>query len=377
MLAKVAVVLLVVSASEAVRTGVQSTSSTKAYDEFRRQFGVERPNADAKSYMARVALFERRREEVRKHNARPGITWFAAVNKFADYSPSEFEALLGQRHRGGVSSPSSSFLQLRPSAALALSVDWSSNLSSNINKMAKNQGGCGSCWAVAAAGAIEAHLEIAGYPAAEVSYEQLVDCTPNLLECGGQGGCKGATCELAFQYIKEHGIVAMGDYKGYQHGGDGTCKPQSAPMLSLTGYVQLPANKYQPLAEALATKGPVVVSADASGWGAYSKGVFNECEKDAVINHAILAMGYGTDSELKKDFFLIRNSWGADWGEKGFIRIERHTDENAYCGTDHKPLDGVGCKGGPATLKVCGMCGILADSAHPTDVQLYSKQAKA
>merc|ERR1712129_575737 len=126
----------------------------------------------------------------------------------------------------------------------------------------------------------------------------------------------------------------------------------------------------QPMLEALATHGPVVVSADAGPWGSYSSGVFDSCKKDAVINHAILAMGYGTDSGLGKDYWLIRNSWGPQWGEGGYIRLLRHSEEGAFCGPDKKPLDGVGCKGGPATLPVCGMCGILSDSAYPTGVKV-------
>lgn len=67
---------------------------------------------------------------------------------------------------------------------------------------------------------------------------------------------------------------------------------------------------------------------------------------------------------------LIRNSWGPRWGEDGFIRLLRHKDGERYCGVDRHPEVGVGCKGGPRTLPVCGMCGILSDSAYPTGVEI-------
>jgi len=371
---KASVLAAVLSVSDASR----SSSSMKMYEDFRRQFGVERREQDEVSYLARVALFEQRQAEVARHNAQPGIAWEKAINKFSDYTPEEFTVLLGHRplrraaEEPAAAAPSASFLQLRPKAPLSASVDWQAKLTSNISKVAKNQGGCGSCWAVASAGALETHAEAKLGKGAAVSYEQLVSCTPNPQECGGQGGCKGATAELALEYVKEHGVVAQGEYKGYQSGGDEQCHQPSAKFLTISGYTRLPENKMQPLMEALSKDGPVVVSASASMWGAYSKGVFDGCQKDSIINHAILAMGYGKDDKLNKAFWLIRNSWGPDWGEGGYIRLLRHEEENAYCGTDHKPADGVACKNDegkyPAEMKVCGMCGILSDSAYPTGV---------
>jgi len=373
---RASVIAAALSVTEATRA---SSQSARAYEDFRRQFGVERESEqDEASYLARVALFQQRREEVERHNAQPGISWEKAVNKFADYTPSEFAALLGHRplpRHAERQQPAAaaSFLQLKPKAPLEASVDWHMKLQSNISKLAKDQGGCGSCWAVASAGALETHAEAKLGKAHAISYEQLVDCTENKKECGGKGGCEGATAELALQYVKEHGVVAKADYKGYQSGGDKKCHQPSSAFLTTTGYERLPTNKMQPLLEALATHGPVVVSADASAWSAYSSGVFDGCEKDAVINHAILAMGYGKDEKLNKKFLLIRNSWGPDWGENGYIRLLRHEEEDAYCGIDHNPAAGVACKKDdgkyPATMRVCGMCGITSDSAYPTGVK--------
>ena len=65
---------------------------------------------------------------------------------------------------------------------------------------------------------------------------------------------------------------------------------------------------------------------------------------------------------------LVRNSWSAGWGEKGYIRIARYGDtpQGEPCGEDKTPGDGDGCSGGPSTIKVCGQCGILSDSSYPT-----------
>ena len=69
-------------------------------------------------------------------------------------------------------------------------------------------------------------------------------------------------------------------------------------------------------------QGPVSVSVDASGWHHYSGGLFTGPCEDSLPHHAVLAVGYGTDA-AGTDYWLVKNSWGAGWGEQGYIRMER------------------------------------------------------
>ncbi|CAJ1363006.1 unnamed protein product [Effrenium voratum] len=288
-----------------------------------------------------------------------GITWTAAVNVFADYSDAEFKALLGHRRLGKwwEASPMGSLQQAsvvrREGQDLAASVDWRQNLVST--NYVKQQGACGSCWAVAAAGALEIHAEIAmkkekkhsSQVPRNVSFKQLVDCTPNPEHCGGDGGCQGATSELAFEYASRHGLHDAKHYSGNINRGE-DCKAaskKSPPYMQLHGYVRLETNKLKPLMEALANVGPVSVSVDAADWNMYGGGIFNDCKRDSIVNHAVLAVGYGHDPKSGLNYWLIRNSWGRDWGEQGFVRLQRHDGDDSdwdagYCGFD---TDRAGC----------------------------------
>jgi len=249
----------------------------------------------------------------------------------------------------------------------------------------RNQGSCGSCWAISSSTVLRAHAEL--YQKDRTfSTQQIVECTANPNECGGKGGCEGATAELAMDYAL---MVSMATEEQHLYEGkDRTCAKHMQPLnkssraesvsfsevavhggggasFGMTGWKRLAENKLAPLMEAVYEKGPVVISVSATdAWSMYSSGIMPACEKGAVINHAVVLVGYG---KAEHPFWIIQNSWSDAWGEGGFIRLFRHTDqeEDKYCGWDEKPADGTGCKGGPAKVYVCGSCGILYDSVVP------------
>ena len=88
--------------------------------------------------------------------------------------------------------------------------------------------------------------------------------------------------------------------------------------------------------------------------------MFN-CGQYGNVDHAVQLVGYGTEGGA--DYFLVRNSWGASWGEGGYIKLARIASGAQQCGTDTNPLSGNGCKNGAKTQKVCGACGMLSDSS--------------
>jgi len=154
-------------------------------------------------------------------------------------------------------------------------------------------------------------------------------------------------------------------YTSY-YGVESTCNVPilARPKVKLSGFVRLGENNYLDLLNAVATVGPIAISVDASNWHAYNGGIFDGCDHvTSDINHVVVLVGYGEDNGQK--YWLVRNSWSAAWGEAGFIRIKRDSNDESNCQIDNTPQDGSGCTGGPATVTSCGTCGILYDSAYP------------
>eukprot|EP00747_Dinoflagellata_sp_TGD_P163032 gnl/TRDRNA2_/TRDRNA2_181299_c0_seq1.p1 gnl/TRDRNA2_/TRDRNA2_181299_c0~~gnl/TRDRNA2_/TRDRNA2_181299_c0_seq1.p1 ORF type:complete len:404 (-),score=61.73 gnl/TRDRNA2_/TRDRNA2_181299_c0_seq1:165-1376(-) len=350
-------------------------------------------------YSARRQFYHKHAAEVHALNRRPGKMWSASLNHLADWSDSELRSLRGRkgpRIEDPGSSTGTSLLQ--SNVEVPEEKDWSKL---KILSRAPDQGPCGSCWAVATTRMLAAHSEIyMGANSRNFSTQELVDCVPNPHSCGGQGGCEGATVTLAMNYVSQHGVNFIKDY-GYT-GKTQKCRAvhdvalANAKTLSndevvspgihlstdaavgtqgvhfgMQAWERLPVNKEMPMLVAL-THGPVAVSIAASGWSFYESGIFDDCPKDIVLDHAVLLVGYGKDKLKGKTtkYWKIQNSWGPEWGEaQGTMRILRHDSEEAYCGIDNDPQAGSGCEGGPKEITVCGSCGIINEGV----VSYFSK----
>lgn len=345
--------------------------ATKQFDDFVAAYGRNyRKGSD--EYDQRRAIFTKHLTQVEKHNQRPDKSWTAAINEYSDWTHQEQAQLYGWRHVGTSSNGGNLkgsdllFGQMQVSTGrLTEKVEWQGKLNSLDNVV--NQGACGSCWAVATSVMLGARYESQLNVTRSFSMQELVSCTPNPQSCGGTGGCQGATVELAMAYVTENGLVTDED-EPYV-GRDQPCKSsllqskQDSKSL-IASWQTLPKNKAQPLMLAL-LDGPVAVSAAANGWMGYSAGVFDSCSRDTVINHAVVCTGYGRDVAVGKNYWNIRNSWGADWGDHGHIRLLRHEsvkEDDEFCGTDADPGEGIECKPYPESVEVCGMCGVLYDS---------------
>jgi len=139
--------------------------------------------------------------------------------------------------------------------------------------------------------------------------------------------------QLAYDYIKaNHGIDTEASYP--YEARDRTCRFKAANVgATITGYEVLRSGDEAALVDALASVGPIAIAIDAShmSFQFYDSGVYVErnCGNgDYDLDHAVLAVGYG--SENGADYFLVKNSWGTSWGQKGYIKMARN--RNNQCG---------------------------------------------
>jgi len=323
--------------------------------------------------LLRAPIFSSNLARILAQNAkydRNESSWYAAVNPYTDLTNAEFRA---QRTSKDLSIPPEAHLAGRaptfttPLKDLPARIDWREFKSAKVVTPVKNQGQCGSCWAFSAAEALEsAYALAAGTDAPVLSSQQIVSCAPNPKKCGGTGGCAGSTQPLAFNYTEMAGLSLDKDYPYTQM--TGTCEPTKIkPFVQNAGYVVLPTNNYTAVMSAVATVAPLAISiaAGTKNFQHYGGGVYDgDC--GWVQDHAVGLVGYGTDNG--KDYWIVRNSWTAGWGEAGYMRLRRYGEGKEPCGMDTKPGDGSACEGDTKPVKYCGKCAVLSGTSYPIGV---------
>ncbi|MGE8337781.1 C1 family peptidase [Pseudomonas laurylsulfatiphila] len=196
------------------------------------------------------------------------------------------------------------------------SVDWRTR---GAVTSVKQLGTCGSGYAFSAVGALEGALFLETEKLVELSAQQILDCSS---EQGNQG-CDGGLMDYTYDYVKQNGIQSE-EYYPYT-GGGGRCDAGviRAVAANTVTYTNLPAGDEEALRQAVA-KAPVSAAIDASdNFQNYAGGVLNDdsCNEDD-LNYAVLIVGYGTEDG--EDYWLVKNSRGAEWGEGGYIKMSRN-----------------------------------------------------
>uniref|UniRef100_A0A671VIM1 Cathepsin S n=1 Tax=Sparus aurata TaxID=8175 RepID=A0A671VIM1_SPAAU len=207
-------------------------------------------------------------------------------------------------------------------AAVPDSIDWREK--GYVTKV-KDQGAHRSCWAFSAVGALEGQLFKKTGKLVDLSPQNLVDCssTPKYGNLGSDGGW----VDSAFQYVIDN--QGINSEASYPYTGRCHCN-SSDRAANCSDYIRLPEGDEEALKQALGTIGPISVAVDSSRleFIFYKRGVYSDAYCTKNLDHAMLAVGYGTLNG--QDYWLVKNSWGTNWGEEGYIRMARN--KNDQCG---------------------------------------------
>ncbi|KAJ3709009.1 hypothetical protein LUZ61_012714 [Rhynchospora tenuis] len=243
------------------------------------------------------------------------------LNKFADLSNDEFKAkylrkinvnrrankkagMDGKRKYGNCEAP--------------WSLDWRKR---GAVTGVKDQGNCGSCWAFSSTGAMEGINSIATGELISLSEQELVDCDTT------NDGCDGGYMDYAFEWVVSNGGIDSETNYPYT-GTDGTCNIQKEEIkvVTIDGYEDVAENDEALLCAVV--KQPISVGIDASSldFQLYTGGIYDgDCSSNPDdIDHAVLIVGYGTENGVP--YWIVKNSWGTNWGMQGYIYIERNSN---------------------------------------------------
>ncbi|CAL9030313.1 unnamed protein product [Prunus brigantina] len=308
-----------------IHRGMSQITSVNISQEFERwMIEHERTYPNNSEKERRFGIFRTRFESIKLFNTQQeGKTssFKKGINMFSDMTAEEFLSIYASCHNDDPSKYISSFgvdstyvaeddyADIPP-----VSIDWRDE---KLVTPVKNQGHCGSCWAFAAVAAVEGSMAWNYGINTSLSEQQILDCS------GNADGCKGGFTAAAFDYVIRNGGLNSEANYGYV-AKQGTCDSSKTDqhLGQITGYKKVPPNEYD-LAKAVAWQPiPVVISVGA-GFQEYQSGILRGgCSYNPYKNrHAVLIVGYGRTEDYHEDYWIVKNSWGEDWGEKGYVRM--------------------------------------------------------
>jgi len=303
-----------------VVSGLSLSPLSSKFESWKRAEGksyatVEEESAALNAFAANDAIIN----DVNSKN----LSYWLGHNSFSDMTWEDFQ----RTHMGELylNSPPKNMVRkhLDLGDKVADAVDW---VEAGAVTPVKNQQRCGSCWAFSTTGSVEGAFQIANKQLISLSEEDLVQCDHN-----GDNGCKGGLMDNAFKWIHMHGIAAEADYPYTSGGGvTGQCKAakEKKPVVTISSFRDVPKGDEDALKSAVAI-GPVsiAIEADKSAFQLYKGGVLDNKACGTQLDHGVLIVGFGTDSSLGKDYWKVKNSWGATWGESGYIRMVRNKNQ--------------------------------------------------
>jgi len=313
--------LLTIVALVALAFAADARPFASEFEKFKTRFG--KAYGDAKEEKYRYGVFVSNMMTARKLAKTNPLAQFGAT-EFMDMTPQEFKIRhSAEKYYARAASKHNAKKDLLSAeevlAAQGSKVDWRTK---GAVTPIKNQGQCGSCWSFSSTGSIEGQWFLAGNTLTSVSEQELVSC--DTIDSGCQGGLMdnawtwlmqaqngSIVTEASYPYVSGNGEVPTCALSGKQFG------------AQINGHLDVPKTEQQMGAFVLKS-GPMSVAVDATSWQTYTGGILTDCISNQ-IDHGVLVVGF--DDTNNPPYWIIKNSWGTSWGENGYIRVQKGTDQ--------------------------------------------------
>ncbi|PUZ46566.1 hypothetical protein GQ55_7G088600 [Panicum hallii var. hallii] len=306
---------------------------------FVRRFGKSYRDEDERAH--RMSVFKANLRRARRHQ-RLDPTAVHGVTQFSDLTPAEFRRqFLGLRSssaRDLLKGSSAHKAPILPTDGLPTDFDWREH---GAVGPVKNQGSCGSCWSFSTSGALEGAHYLATGKLEVLSEQQMVDCDH---ECDASdprscdAGCNGGLMTTAFSYLEKVG--GLESEKDYPYtGSDSTCKFDKSKIVAQVKNFSVVSVDEDQIAANLVKHGPLAIGINAVFMQTYIGGVSCPYICGRHLDHGVLLVGYGSAGYApirfkEKPYWIIKNSWGENWGENGYYKICRGPHMQNKCGVD-------------------------------------------
>ncbi|RZB75636.1 Senescence-specific cysteine protease SAG39 [Glycine soja] len=285
--------LLSICTSQVKSRKLHDASMYERHEQWMEKYG--KVYKDSAEMQKRFLIFENNVEFIESFNAAGNKPYKLSINHLADQTNEEFMA----SHKGykgshwqGLRITTQTPFKYENVTDIPWAVDWRQK--GDVTSI-KDQAQCGNCWAFSAVAATEGIYQITTGNLVSLSEKELVDCD------SVDHGCDGGLMEHGFEFIiKNGGISSEANYPYTAVNGTCDTNKEASPVAQITGYETVPVNY-----------------------------------------HGVTAVGYGS-TDYGTQYWIVKNSWGTQWGEEGYIRMLRGIDAQE------------------------GLCGIAMDASYPT-----------